>query len=62
MVATAANGQPALATYAWNDPTGAFTPHSVTVLTLRGSLIEEIMAFMNPDLLEPFGLPAPLPA
>jgi RNA polymerase sigma-70 factor (ECF subfamily) len=62
MVPTSANGQPALATYVWNEQTGAFTRHSVSVLTLRGDLIEEIMAFMNPELLEPFGLPASLPA
>jgi RNA polymerase sigma-70 factor (ECF subfamily) len=62
MVPTSANGQPALATYVWNEQTGAFTPHSISVLTLRGSQIEEIMAFMDPELLEPFGLPAPLPA
>ncbi len=62
MVATSANGQPAFATYEWNEQTGAFTPHSISVLTLRGGQIEEIMAFLNPDLLEPFGLPAPLPA
>src|SRR6266496_3433418 len=62
MVPMSANGQPALATYVWNEQTGAFTRHSVSVLTLRGDLIEEIMAFMNPDLLEAFGLPASLPA
>jgi RNA polymerase sigma-70 factor (ECF subfamily) len=62
MVPTSANGQPALATYVWNEQTAAFTRHSVSVLTLRGDLIEEIMAFMNPELLEPFGLPASLPA
>jgi RNA polymerase sigma-70 factor (ECF subfamily) len=62
MVPTSANGQPALATYVWNEQTSAFTPHSISVLTLRGSQIEEIMAFMDPELLEPFGLPAPLPA
>ena len=62
MVPTSANAQPALATYVWNEQTGAFTRHSVSVLTLRGDLIEEIMAFMNPELLEPFGLPASLPA
>jgi hypothetical protein len=36
--------------------------HSVSVLTLRGSQIEEITAFLNPELLKPFALPAPLPA
>ena len=55
MVPTSANGQPALATYEWNEQTGAFTPHSISVLTLRGGQIEEIMSFLNPKLLEPFG-------
>jgi len=60
MLPTSANGQPALATYEWNEQTGAFTPHSITVLTLRGGQIEEIMAFLNPKLLAPFGLPLPV--
>jgi RNA polymerase sigma-70 factor, ECF subfamily len=62
MVPTSANGQPALAAYAWNEHTRAFTPHSITVLTLRGGEIEEIMAFLDPELLAPFGLPASLSA
>jgi RNA polymerase sigma-70 factor, ECF subfamily len=62
MVATSANGQPAVATYAWNEPAAAFTPHSISVLTLRGGEIEEIMAFLDPELLAPFGLPASLSA
>jgi len=62
MVPTSANGQPAFGTYVWNEQTGAFTPHSVSVLTLRGGQIEEIMVFLNPESLEPFGLPASLPA
>jgi RNA polymerase sigma-70 factor (ECF subfamily) len=60
MVPTSANGQPVLATYEWNEQTGAFTPHSISVLTLRGGQIEEIMSFLNPKLLEPFGLPLPV--
>jgi RNA polymerase sigma-70 factor, ECF subfamily len=62
MVPTSANGQPALATYRWNEQSGAFTPHSISVLTVRGDQIEEIMAFLNPEFLKPFGLPASLPA
>ena len=52
----------ALATYEWNEQASVFTAHSVSVLTLRGSQIEEITAFLNPELLKPFALPAPLPA
>lgn len=62
MVATSANGQPALATYEWNEKFGAFTPHSISVVALRGSRIEEIVAFLDPKLLEPFVLQAPQPA
>ncbi len=60
MVPTSANGQPALATYEWSEQTAAFTPHSISVLTLRGGQIQEIMSFLNPKLLEPFGLPLPV--
>jgi hypothetical protein len=35
--------------YTWDEQTGAFTPHSVNVLTLRGGEIEEITAFLTPD-------------
>jgi hypothetical protein len=59
MVPISANGQPAFATYDWNEQTGAFAPHSISVLTLRGGEIEEIMAFLDAKLLAPFGLPFP---
>jgi RNA polymerase sigma-70 factor (ECF subfamily) len=62
MVPTSANSQPALATYEWNEQTGAFTPHSISVLTLRGGQIEEITAFLDPELLASFELPDSLPA
>jgi RNA polymerase sigma-70 factor, ECF subfamily len=58
MVPTSANGQPALATYEWHEQIGVFRPHSISVLTLRGSQIEGIMAFLDPELLELFALPA----
>jgi RNA polymerase sigma-70 factor, ECF subfamily len=61
MRATFANGQPALATWLRDEQSGAFTPHSISVLTLRGGQIEQIMAFLSSRLLEPFRLPAPLP-
>jgi hypothetical protein len=60
LVATSANGQPALAAYRWDDQAGAFTPHGISVLTVRGNQVEEIMAFLDPELLEPFALPIPL--
>lgn len=54
-----ANGQLALATYARRPGSG--TPYraiAVDVLSLRGQLIEEITAFLDPGLFPVFGLPA----
>jgi RNA polymerase sigma-70 factor, ECF subfamily len=62
LLPTNANGQPAVAGYLWDEQAGAFTPHEITVLTLRGSEIEEVTAFLDPNLFEPFGLPGRLPA
>jgi RNA polymerase sigma-70 factor (ECF subfamily) len=58
MVPTSANGQPAFATYTWDEQTAAFMPHSLSVLTLREDKIEEITAFMTPDPFPHFNLPA----
>jgi RNA polymerase sigma-70 factor, ECF subfamily len=62
LLPTSANGQPAVAGYLWDEQADAFTPHEITVLTLRGSEIEEVTAFLDPNLFEPFGLPGRLPA
>jgi RNA polymerase sigma-70 factor, ECF subfamily len=59
MIPTSANGQPAFATYAWGEQIQAFAPHSISVLTLRGDQIEEIMAFLSPELLAPFAVSVP---
>jgi RNA polymerase sigma-70 factor, ECF subfamily len=58
MVPTSANGQPALATYAWEEQAAAFMPHSLSVLTLRGDKIQEIAAFLTPESLPRFEVPA----
>jgi RNA polymerase sigma-70 factor, ECF subfamily len=58
MVPTSANGQPAFATYTWDEQTAAFMPHSLSVLTLREGKVEEITAFMTPDPFPHFDLPA----
>ena len=58
LIPTSANGQPALATYTWNQQTAAFEAHSLSVLTLREGKIEEITAFMTPDALAHFDVPA----
>jgi RNA polymerase sigma-70 factor (ECF subfamily) len=62
LLPTSANGQPAVAGYLWDEQADAFTPHEITVLALRGSEIEEVTAFLDPNLFEPFGLPGRLPA
>jgi RNA polymerase sigma-70 factor (ECF subfamily) len=41
-----ANGQPALAFYAWNDEAGAYRPFALNVLTFRGDRIRDITAFI----------------
>ena len=53
-----ANGQLAFGAYAWNDNTQAFLPHGVEVLTLRGAQIQELTAFLTPDVFRAFDLPA----
>ncbi len=41
-----ANGQPALAFYAWDEPAGAYLPFALNVLTLRGTEISDVTAFI----------------
>jgi RNA polymerase sigma-70 factor, ECF subfamily len=41
-----ANGQPALAFYAWDEDAGAFLPFALNVLTLRGTEISSVCAFV----------------
>ncbi|MET0749821.1 MAG: sigma-70 family RNA polymerase sigma factor [Solirubrobacterales bacterium] len=41
-----ANGQPALAYYAWNEEAGAYLPFALNVLTLRGERIADVTAFI----------------
>ena len=57
MVPTAANGQLAVGAYEL-DSSGVYAAHGVTVLTLRGSLIDAISHFRTPSLVERFGLPS----
>jgi RNA polymerase sigma-70 factor, ECF subfamily len=60
-IATWANGQPAVACYAWDAASGSYTAHVLDVLTLRGGRIAAITAFLEPELFARFGLPAELP-
>jgi RNA polymerase sigma-70 factor (ECF subfamily) len=58
LIPVRANGQVAFGGYAWDDKTQAFTPRAVDVLTLRGTEILQITAFLTPDAFRGFGLPA----
>jgi RNA polymerase sigma-70 factor, ECF subfamily len=41
-----ANGQPALAFYAWDDAEQAYLPFALNVLTFRGEFISDVVAFV----------------
>ena len=45
-IPTHANGQPALAFYAWDDDEGAYLPFALNVLTFRGDRISDVTAFV----------------
>ena len=45
-VLTRANGQPALAFYAWDEEAEAYLPFALCVLTFRGPLISNVTAFI----------------
>jgi RNA polymerase sigma-70 factor, ECF subfamily len=55
---TRANGQPALGFYAWDEREQAYRPFALNVLTLRGSRVSDVVAFIarsaEPDDLERF--------
>jgi RNA polymerase sigma-70 factor, ECF subfamily len=59
-IPTRANGQPALGYYNLDEETGRFKAAALDVLTLEGSHIKEITAFITPELFSHFGLPAEL--
>jgi RNA polymerase sigma-70 factor, ECF subfamily len=46
VIPVSANGQPAIACYAWDEAAGAFLPFSLEVLTLRGEQISDVTAFV----------------
>jgi len=55
-VLTRANAQPAVACYALDGQTGRYAALAIDVITLEGSLIKEITAFVNPGIFPRFGL------
>jgi RNA polymerase sigma-70 factor (ECF subfamily) len=57
LVATSANGQPAVATYL-RGPDGGYHAHAIQVLTVTAAGIARVVAFLDPSLFVTFGLPA----
>jgi RNA polymerase sigma-70 factor, ECF subfamily len=55
-----ANGQVALAYYHLDGETGRLLPAALDLLTLEGSQIKDITAFVTPEIFSRFGLPAEL--
>jgi RNA polymerase sigma-70 factor (ECF subfamily) len=45
-IPTRANGQTAIGFYAWDEAEGAYLPFALNVLTLRGSEISDVVAFV----------------
>ena len=58
---TAANRQPALAAYAWDDDTRTHRAYGVMVFALEGDVVAGIIGFADASLFARFGLPAELP-
>jgi RNA polymerase sigma-70 factor (ECF subfamily) len=56
LVATSANGQPAVAEYR-RAADNVLTAHSIHVITVRDTAIAGIVAFLDPALFPVFGLP-----
>jgi RNA polymerase sigma-70 factor (ECF subfamily) len=54
---TRANGQLAFGHYLWDPSDGAYNAHSLSVITLRDTLIADHTAFLFPDSFVSFGLP-----
>ena len=62
VVPARANGQPAIATYSWDEERGRHLPTVLQVLTFDGTRISEITGFVDPAVFAGFGLPDSLPA
>jgi RNA polymerase sigma-70 factor (ECF subfamily) len=59
-ITTHARAQIAVASYGLDDATGRYTPTAIDVYTVGDRVIEEITAFVMPELFPRFGLPAEL--
>jgi RNA polymerase sigma-70 factor, ECF subfamily len=62
VVPTRANGQPAFGHYYWDAGANVFVPEGISVLTLRGTQIEDLTIFRTPEALARFGLPSQIEA
>jgi RNA polymerase sigma-70 factor (ECF subfamily) len=58
---TQANGQAANAAYRWDAYRGCYVAEALEVLTLEGTGVKEMTAFMMPQVFQRFGLPEQLP-
>jgi RNA polymerase sigma-70 factor (ECF subfamily) len=58
---THANGQAANAAYRWDPEKGGYVAEALEVLTLEGTQVKAMTAFMAPELFPHFGLPGVLP-
>jgi RNA polymerase sigma-70 factor (ECF subfamily) len=58
LIPTSANGQLAFGHYIWRDEANAFVARELSVLTLRGTQIEDLTIFRDPEAPSRFGLPA----
>jgi RNA polymerase sigma-70 factor (ECF subfamily) len=57
---THANGQPANGAYRWDPTRGMYVAEALEVLTLEGSQVKAMTAFMTPAIFPRFGLPSEL--
>ena len=62
VVPTRANGQLAFGHYIWDADENVFAPDGISVLTLRGTQIEDLTVFRDPEAMARFGLPSQIEA
>jgi RNA polymerase sigma-70 factor, ECF subfamily len=60
-VPTQANGQAANGAYRWDPQKGSYVAEALEVLTLDGTQVKAMTAFMTPEIFPRFGLPGELP-
>jgi RNA polymerase sigma-70 factor (ECF subfamily) len=60
-VPTQANGQAANGAYRWKPEKGCYVAEALELLTLEGTRVKAMTAFMTPEIFPRFGLPGKLP-